>query len=48
MFFLLGLLSGLVKKERRPILDVATEETEITREELERLLDPEKLIRDRI
>ncbi|SFB90699.1 fumarase, class II [Marinospirillum celere] len=32
-------------QEGRPILDVAEEQTDISREELERLLDPEKLTR---
>ncbi|MEC8485184.1 MAG: aspartate ammonia-lyase, partial [Pseudomonadota bacterium] len=30
-------------KEKRPVIDVAAEETDLTREELETLLDPAKL-----
>jgi fumarate hydratase class II len=36
-------IAKLAYKENRPIIDVAEENTELKREELERLLDPAKL-----
>jgi fumarate hydratase class II len=36
-------IAKIAQKEKRPILDVALEQTDIPREELERLLDPTNL-----